>query len=40
MKRLFSTLAIAGLFVAGTNTVSANVTSAMAAVQEAAPGSE
>ncbi|MBT8307271.1 MAG: MotA/TolQ/ExbB proton channel family protein [Maribacter sp.] len=37
MKRLFSTLAVAGLFVAGTNTVSANVTSAMVAVQDAAP---
>ncbi|MBD1259636.1 MotA/TolQ/ExbB proton channel family protein [Maribacter polysiphoniae] len=37
MKRLFSTLAVAGLFVAGTNTVSANVASAMVAVQETAP---
>ncbi|MDV7139928.1 MotA/TolQ/ExbB proton channel family protein [Maribacter sp. TH_r10] len=37
MKRLFSTLAVAGLFVAGTNTVSANVASAMVAVQDAAP---
>ncbi|MBD0850045.1 MAG: MotA/TolQ/ExbB proton channel family protein [Maribacter sp.] len=37
MKKLFSTLAVAGLFVAGTNTVSANVASAMVAVQDAAP---
>ncbi|MDE3742714.1 MotA/TolQ/ExbB proton channel family protein [Maribacter polysaccharolyticus] len=37
MKRLFSTLAVAGLFVAGTNTVSANVASAMVAYQDAAP---
>ncbi|PIF00929.1 MAG: flagellar motor protein MotA [Maribacter sp.] len=37
MKRLFSTLAVAGSFVAGTNTVSANVASAMVAVQETAP---
>ena len=37
MKKLFSTLAVAGLFVAGTNTVSANVASAMVAVQDTAP---
>ena len=37
MKRLFSTLATAGLFVAGTNTVSAKVFAAAAVMQEAAP---
>jgi len=40
MKKLFSILATAGLFVAGTNTVSAKVTSAMMVMQDAAPEAE
>ncbi|MCM4169255.1 Tol-Pal system protein TolQ [Arenibacter antarcticus] len=40
MKRLFSILATAGLFVAGTNTVSAKVVAAAAVLQEAAPAAE
>jgi len=40
MKKLFSILATAGLFVAGTNTVSAKVTSAMMVLQDAAPEAE
>jgi len=37
MKRSFSILALAGLFVAGTNTVSANVSAAAVVLQDAAP---
>ncbi len=37
MKRSFSILAVAGLFVAGTNTVSANVSAAATVFQDAAP---
>jgi len=37
MKRSFSILAVAGLFVAGTNTVSANVSAAAVVFQGAAP---
>jgi biopolymer transport protein ExbB len=40
MKRLFSILATAGLFVAGTNTVSAKVVAAAAILQDAAPEAE
>jgi biopolymer transport protein ExbB len=40
MKRLFSILAMAGLFVAGTNTVSAKVTAAVMFLQDAAPEAE
>jgi biopolymer transport protein ExbB len=40
MKRLFSILATAGLFVAGTNTVSAKVVAAAAILQDAAPAAE
>ena len=40
MKRLFSILATAGLFVAGTNTVSAKVVAAAAILQDAAPAVE
>ncbi|MDX1364051.1 MotA/TolQ/ExbB proton channel family protein [Arenibacter latericius] len=40
MKRLFSILATAGLFVAGTNTVSAKVVAAAAVLQDAAPAAE
>ncbi len=40
MKRLFSTLAVAGSFVAGTNVVSAKVTSAMLVLQDVAPEAE
>ena len=37
MKRSFSILAVAGLFVAGTNTVSANVSAAATVFQDVAP---
>ncbi|WP_150451845.1 MotA/TolQ/ExbB proton channel family protein [Arenibacter lacus] len=40
MKRLFSILATAGLFVAGTNTVSAKVVAAAVVLQDAAPAAE
>tara|TARA_R100001369_G_scaffold92485_1_gene137853 strand:+ start:3195 stop:3944 length:750 start_codon:yes stop_codon:yes gene_type:complete len=40
MKRLFSILATAGLFVAGTNTVSAKVVAAAVILQDAAPAAE
>ena len=40
MKRLFSILATAGLFVAGTNTVSAKVVAAAAILQDATPKEE
>ncbi|MDX1767642.1 MAG: MotA/TolQ/ExbB proton channel family protein [Arenibacter troitsensis] len=40
MKRLFSILATAGLFVAGTNTVSAKVVAAAAILQDVAPAAE
>ncbi|MCJ7467458.1 MAG: MotA/TolQ/ExbB proton channel family protein [Maribacter sp.] len=40
MKRLFSILAMSGLFVAGTNTVSAKVTAAVMFMQDAAPEAE
>ena len=40
MKRSFSILAVAGLFVAGTNTVSAKATAAVVLLQEAAPEAE
>src|SRR5690606_5131372 len=40
MKRLYSILATAGLFVAGTNTVSAKVFAAAAVMQEVVPEAE